>query len=122
MHPRRFLAPLTAALLPTAPVTRALGQAWERKQPPTPRNDPKRPVTAISGNLGIAPDRFVTCFNHVNPTATGARPTGERVHANKAVLLPCLQIANPKITNEGLDAVMDRYRPGGHEAQRPLNQ
>jgi hypothetical protein len=82
-------------------------------------NDPKRPVQAISKDLGIRADQFTHCFEHVRPAAQGERPTSERVHANKAVLLSCLQKANPAITNEKLDEVMDRYRPGGREAQRP---
>jgi hypothetical protein len=35
------------------------------------------------------------------------------------VLLSCLQKVNPTITNDSLDTVMDRYRPGGREAQMP---
>jgi hypothetical protein len=82
-------------------------------------NDPKRPVDKISRDLGIKPEQFVTCFNDVKPAPQGTRPTPERVRANKAVLLGCLQKANPAITNDGLDLVMDRYRPGGREAQMP---
>jgi hypothetical protein len=80
-------------------------------------NDPKRPVDKISQDLGIEPQQFVACFDDVRPAGQGDRPTSERVHANKATLLPCLQKANPNITNEILDSVMDRYRPGGHERQ-----
>jgi len=89
--------------------------------PPVLKNDPKRPVDKISRDLGVTPEQFVACFNNVNPTPGGARPEStDRVHANKAVLLPCLQKANPNITNESLDEVMDRYRPGGWEAQEPM--
>ncbi len=89
--------------------------------PPVLKNDPRRPVEKISRDLGVAPDEFVTCFNNVNPTPGGARPeSAERVHSNKKVLLSCLQKYNPEITNDSLDTVMDRYRPGGKEAQRPL--
>ena len=85
------------------------------------KNDPKRPVNEISRDLDVTPAQFVECFNNVNPTPGGARPeSAERVHANKAVLLPCLQQANPAITNDSLDAVMDRYRPGGRAAQEPM--
>jgi hypothetical protein len=91
-----------------------------RAEPPLLKNDPKRPVDKISADLGISEDVFVKCFYNVNPAPAGERPEANRVHANKAVLLPCLQNANPAITNESLDAVMDRYRPGGREAQRPL--
>ncbi len=85
------------------------------------RNDPKRPANDISRDLGITPNQFVECFDNVNPTPGGARPeSAERVQANKQILLPCLQKANPKVTNDLLDEVMDRYRPGGHEAQIPV--
>lgn len=88
-------------------------------EPPMLNNDPKRPVDKISKDLNISAEQFVACFNNVKPAAQGSRPTSEKVHANKAVLLPCLQKANPKISNEMLDAVMDKYRPGGHQAQEP---
>ena len=89
-------------------------------QPAILKNDPKRPVKQISHDLGVTPDQFVACFSLVHPTPSGQRPeSAKRVHDNKSVLLPCLQKANPSITNEKLDAVMDHYRPGGHEAQMP---
>jgi hypothetical protein len=83
-------------------------------------NDPKRPVAAVARDLNITPEQFVDCFRNVRPAGEAQRPTSERVHANKRVLLGCLQKANPDITNDKLDMVMDRYRPGGHEAQRPV--
>lgn len=88
---------------------------------PVMKNDPNRPTEAISKDLGVTQAQFIACFNHVNPTPGGGRPESEeRVKANKSVLLPCLQKANPAITNESLDEVMDRYRPGGRAAQEPL--
>lgn len=88
---------------------------------PILKNDPQRPVEKISKDLGVSADRFVACFNNVNPTPGGNRPESvERVHSNKAVLLPCLQKSNPNITNDMLDAVMDRYRSGGKKAQEPM--
>ena len=84
------------------------------------KNDPKRPVGKISADLKISADQFVSCFSHVNPTPGGDRPeSGERVHANKKVLLSCLQQHNSHITNDSLDRVMDKYRPGGRAAQVP---
>ena len=89
--------------------------------PPVLKNDPRRPVAAISHDLGVTPEQFVACFDNVHPMPGGTRPeSAARVHANKAVLLPCLQKANPAITNDILDQVMDRYRPGGRAAQQPL--
>lgn len=80
------------------------------------RNDPRRPVEAISHDLGVTTAQFVACFYNVNPAPQGTKASGEREHANKAILLPCLQQANPSITNGSLDAVMDRYRPEGRVA------
>lgn len=81
------------------------------------RDDPNRPVNAISKDLGITPDQFRGCFSNVNPAPRGSMPDGNQKHANKAVLLSCLQKANPSISNDSLDQVMDRYRPGGRAAQ-----
>jgi hypothetical protein len=83
------------------------------------RDDPKRPVEKIGKDLGLQPEQFRQCFSNVSPAPAGQRPESERTHANKAVLLGCLQKSNPAITNDSLDAVMDRYRPGGREAQMP---
>ena len=77
------------------------------------KNDPKRPVAAVSKELGITADQFVNCFNNVNPAPKGQHPSGQRQQDNKSVLLPCLQKVNPNITNEKLDQVMDKYRPEG---------
>jgi len=91
------------------------------QMPPPPgspmRNDPDRPVDQISGGLGVTTDQFRACFNHVQPAQKGSLPDANQKHANKQVLLSCLQKSNPSITNESLDAVMDRYRPGGRAAQ-----
>jgi hypothetical protein len=76
-------------------------------------NDPNRPVAAIAADLNITADQFVVCFNDVNPAPKGTNPTGAREKANKAILLPCLQEANPNISNNMLDQVMDKYRPEG---------
>lgn len=89
--------------------------------PPVLKNDPQRPVADISKDLGVSQDEFVSCFNNVKPTPGGGRPeSAERVHSNKKVLLSCLKGFNTEITNESLDTVMDRYRPGGRDAQRPV--
>ncbi len=85
---------------------------------PLLRNDPNRPVNAISHDLGVSRQQFIACFWNVNPAPKGTTPTAERQMANKAVLLACLQQANPSLTNDSLDAVMDKYRPGGRVAGR----
>lgn len=84
--------------------------------------DPKRPADKIAHDLNIAPEQFTACFRNVSPAPQGTRPTADRVHSNKAILLSCLQKENPHITNVMLDEVMDRYRPGGREAQLPMNE
>ena len=58
---------------------------------PLLRNDPNRPVDAISHDLGVTPQQFVACFWNVNPAPRGTTPTAERQRANKAILLPCLR-------------------------------
>lgn len=91
-------AVLIAGLVPT-------GQAQ-----PLLRADPKRPTDRISADLGVSEPTFIACFFDVTP-AQGFEPDAAYQWANKAILLPCLQKANPAITNDSLDAVMDRYRP-----------
>lgn len=73
-------------------------------------NDPNRPVEAVAGELGITPLQFATCFAGVTPARTEAELDGQRERDNKAILLPCLQAINPTITNDRLDAVMNKYR------------
>lgn len=80
------------------------------------RNDPNRPVAAIAADLDVTTQEFVDCFYNVNPAQKGTKASGTRERANKAILLPCLQDANPSITNVKLDSVMDKYRPEGRVA------
>ena len=83
------------------------------------RNDPNRPVAAIAAiaaDLDVTTQEFVDCFYNVNPAPKGTKASGARERANKAILLPCLQDANPSITNATLDSVMDKYRPEGRVA------
>ena len=75
-------------------------------------NDPNRRTDLIAADLNIPEQVFKDCFMDVQPASDKA-PSGERQRMNKAILLPCLQAANPKITNRLLDEVMDRYRPEG---------
>ena len=76
------------------------------------RHDPKRPTDQISADLGVTEEQFIACFWNVRPETNG-KPSGAKQRENKAVLLPCLQEANPSITNAKLDQVMDKYRPEG---------
>ena len=86
------------------------------------RNDPKHPVGKIAKDLGVTASQFVQCFNGVSPTPGGHRPhSQQRVQSNKKILLSCLQKHNSSISNDSLDTVMDRYRPGGRAAQIPIN-
>ena len=81
------------------------------------RADQHRPVARIAADLAMTRAEFVACFWNVTP-ASDHTPSGTTQRANKAILLPCLQKANPDITHDTLDTVMDRYRPeganGGH--------
>lgn len=72
----------------------------------------ERPTDLVAADLGIEESEFIACFADVSPDKDH-NPSGARQHANKAILLPCLQAANPAITNDMLDTVMDRYRPEG---------
>lgn len=72
----------------------------------------KRPTDRIAADLNVSEEVFVECFSGVRPDRNHS-PSGVKQKANKAVLLPCLQAANPEITNRLLDDVMDRYRPEG---------
>lgn len=74
--------------------------------------DPNRPTDLIAAALQVEEATFLTCFDPVQPAADKA-PSGARQHMNKSVLLPCLQEANPDITNARLDSVMDQFRPEG---------
>ncbi len=91
------------------------------EQPELLLEDPKRPTKKISSDLGISQKEFIECFKNVRP-AQGSNPNAAKVHANKKILLSCLQKSNSTITNEMLDEVMDKYRPGGHQAQVPIDQ
>ena len=75
-------------------------------------NDPNRPTDLIAADLGVSEAEFKTCFMDVQPDGDKS-PSGARQRMNKAILLPCLQDANPIITNAMLDSVMDKYRPEG---------
>ena len=75
-------------------------------------NDPNRDVACVSRQIGVSDEEFRTCFLPVMPDADH-RPDGETQRANKAKLLPCLQKANPDLTNDALDAAMDACRPEG---------
>lgn len=74
--------------------------------------DPNRPTDKIAADLGIEEQVFLTCFDPVKPEPD-KYPSRAEQEANKALLLPCLQKANPGITNELLDQTMDKCRPEG---------
>lgn len=69
----------------------------------------RRPVDQIAAELGIEGQQFADCFVNVSPDPD-RNPSGARERTNKAILLPCLQQANPAITNDLLDQVMNKYR------------
>ena len=99
---RIILATLVIALAPVS-----TGQA---KPAPPPIHE--RPTDLVAADLGVPEQVFIDCFSGVSPEASHD-PSVAQQHANKAILLPCLQAENPSITNEKLDSVMDKYRPEG---------
>ncbi|MEP2783114.1 MAG: hypothetical protein ABJO67_09240 [Pseudoruegeria sp.] len=71
-----------------------------------------RPTDLVAADLSIPEQVFIDCFANVRPDPDH-NPSGARQQENKAVLLGCLQEANPSISNDKLDQVMDKYRPEG---------
>ncbi|UJR20121.1 hypothetical protein I4U23_023253 [Adineta vaga] len=102
---RKLIRKHNAIVYPIGPVERTAVAG-----PPLLKNDPKRPVAKVASELGILPEQFIACFNDVQPAPQGSEPTAAQVHAKKEHLLSCLQKVNSAITNELLDAVMDKYR------------
>lgn len=99
---RIIVASLVISLAPVS--------ACQAKPAPPPIH--KRPTNLVAADLGVAEQVFIACFSDVSPEANHD-PSVAQQHANKAILLPCLQAKNPSITNEKLDSVMDKYRPEG---------
>jgi hypothetical protein len=79
-------------------------------QPAAPKNA-YQVVVALSHDLGVAPQQFVSCFRGAKDAIAKTQPGPEREQARNTVMLPCLQKANPSITAEALAAVIERYRP-----------
>lgn len=75
-------------------------------------DDPNRNVSCVSRQIGVTDAQFRTCFRPVQPDPSHD-PSGDRQRANKATLLPCLQKADPRLTNDALDRAMDACRPEG---------
>jgi hypothetical protein len=75
-------------------------------------NDPNRDVPCVSEQIDVSAAAFRSCFLPVRPDPDH-HPDGAAQRANKAMLLPCLQKANPALTNAALDAAMDACRPEG---------
>lgn len=70
--------------------------------------DQGRPVVLIAAALGVEPEVFREAFSKVEPAPGGTAPSGDRVHANKEVLMAAL--GPHGVTNERLDEVSDYYR------------
>lgn len=94
------------------PRTFCLALACILAPPAVADQDSNRPTDRIAADLEIAESVFIECFRPVSPEPD-KYPSGQQQRANKAILLPCLQKANPAISNERLDRVMDKYRPEG---------
>jgi hypothetical protein len=71
-------------------------------------DDSNRDVACVSEQIGVTEAAFRTCFLPVR-SDSDHDPDGATQRANKAKLLPCLQEANPQLTN----AAMDACRPEG---------
>ena len=74
--------------------------------------DPNRDVLCVTKQINVSKAVFEKCFDPVQPARSHA-PSGARQRINKAILLPCLQKANPSLTNQALDKAMDACRPEG---------
>ena len=78
--------------------------------------DQGRPVILIAAALGVEPGVFREAFSKVEPAPGGTAPSGQRVHANKEVLMAALSPHG--ITNDRLDEVSDYYRYPPGEGKR----
>lgn len=65
---------------------------------------PKPPVDKLSAALNVSADQMQTCLEEGKPASRGEKP-------NKSAMLSCLQQANPNITSEQLDEVMQQNMP-----------
>ncbi|MEH6631306.1 MAG: hypothetical protein V7776_10785 [Halopseudomonas aestusnigri] len=74
--------------------------------------DPNRDILCVTKQIKVTKAEFEKCFAPVKPDKSQA-PDGKRQRINKAILLPCLQKANPTLTNRSLDQAMDACRPEG---------
>ena len=74
--------------------------------------DPNRDVLCATRQINVSKAQFEKCFEPVRPAKSHA-PNGKRQRDNKALLLPCLQKANPQLANRALDKAMDACRPEG---------
>lgn len=112
--PRPLFNPQALAItLTLATLCCAMAAVAQTPPGPPPQGGPgQRPTDRIAADLGVTEQQFITCFDAVRPDPRHA-PDRATQQANKARLLPCLQTANPSITNAALDTVMDRYRPEG---------
>lgn len=113
LNPRTLTVTLTLAVLCCA----FAAVAQTPPAPPQGQGLGQRPTDRIAADLGITEQQFTACFGNVRPDPNHA-PDSATQRANKAHLLPCLQQANPSITNASLDTVMDRYRPEGPMPRR----
>lgn len=76
--------------------------------------DHGRPVALVARDLGVTPAQFRAAFRKVHPAGAGQEPTQAQRQANRRVLSERLGVSP-----ERLDAVMDKYRPGGRGTNGP---
>lgn len=100
---------LRRALVATAIAGSTVSATYAAEEFTTKNNLNHRPVRQIAAELDVTPQQFADCFSLVEP-AKDFKPSKARERANKAKLLPCLQKANSRLSNDRLDHVMDKYR------------
>ena len=71
-------------------------------------------MTLVAKDLGVTPEQFRAAFRKVHPAGPGEHPTEAQRKANRKVLSEALHVSP-----ERLDAVMDKYRPGGRGDNGP---
>ena len=83
----------------------------QKNNPPTPPPPAAPPfdIKKLSAELGIKPEDFTECYSYVTPVKNSDPPSEAHKIANRQLLMSCLQMENPDITDSKLDAAMIKY-------------